>query len=250
MMLGRVAEIWRYPVNGLQGEKLVQARVIATGISGDHLYALRDSASGKVLDPKSYSFSWGESLGKPTMLALSARLSGEEGGQTLSIEESGSTICSTGDPDVDERISASLGAHVELVPYPRFAEARVRSGRTLHLITTGSLDRMNSIYPQGNFDVRRFRPNIVVATEPGLDGFPEGGWLGKELELGGVRILVEKPNERCRVTTMAQPGIVQDPGILETIQRENASNLGVLGRATVEGSLHVGDPVSLADGPN
>ena len=251
MNLGRVAEIWRYPVNGLQGEKLSEARVLATGIYGDHLYAIRDLSSGKILDPKSYNFSWGESLGQPAMLVLTSKLSsGTEGRYTISIESSGRTICTTDQPDASARISASLGADLELVPYPRFAESRVRSGRTLHLLTTGSLGTLGTVYPEGDFDVRRFRPNIVVATTPGSGGYPEERWVGKELELGGVRMLVGKPNVRCKVTTMTQPGIREDPRIMETVQRENASNLGVLGRATVEGNLRVGDPVSLTDGPN
>jgi uncharacterized protein YcbX len=45
---------------------------------------------------------------------------------------------------------------------------------------------------------------------------------------------------------MRQPGIREDPQILETIQRENGSNLGVLCTARVEGSLRVGDSVALA----
>src|SRR5271165_5949412 len=108
MILGRVAEIWRYPVNGLQGEKLTEATVLETGIFGDHLYAIRDKISGKVLDPKSYSFSWGKSLGQPKMLDLTARLSGEAK-SGIAIESPERAICTTDQPDANERISASLG---------------------------------------------------------------------------------------------------------------------------------------------
>src|SRR5208283_651872 len=158
MTLGRVAEIWRYPVNGLQGEKLAEGRVLTTGISGDHLYVLRDLRTNRVLDPKSHPFSWGESLGHPTMLDLEARLYGEPDGEhevRIGTPETG--ICTTGDPGMNRLISATLGDDVELVRYPRIVESRVRSGRTLHLLTTASLASMRRAYPEGDFDVRRFR---------------------------------------------------------------------------------------------
>ena len=47
----------------------------------------------------------------------------------------------------------------------------------LHLLTTGTLDRLRALYPQGRFEVRRFRPNLVVTTAPGNTEFPERtGW--------------------------------------------------------------------------
>lgn len=36
----------------------------------------------------------------------------------------------------------------------------------VHVLTTATLERLREIYPQGRFEVRRFRrPNIVVASE-------------------------------------------------------------------------------------
>ena len=247
MNLGRVAEIWRYPVNGLQGEKLAESRVLSTGISGDHLYVLRDVKSNRVLDPKSHPFSWGESLGHPTMLELGARLSGEPDGEhEVRIGTPEAEICTTKDPNASRLVGESLGGEVELVRYPRIVESWVRSGRTLHLLTTASLEAMSRAYPGRDFGVRRFRPNIVVATQPDLEGYVEDGWVGRELDLGSLRLRVEKPNVRCKVTTMRQPGIVEDALILQTIQSVHGSNLGVMCTALSEGVLRVGDPVSLA----
>jgi len=247
MNLGRVAEIWRYPVNGLQGEKLSESRVLTTGISGDHLYVLRDVRSNRVLDPKSHPFSWGETLGHPTMLELGARLSGEPGGDhVVRIGTPEFEICTTKDPNASRLVSASLGAEVELVRYPRIVESWVRSGRTLHLLTTASLEAMSRAYPGGDFSVRRFRPNIVVATQSGLEDYIEDGWVGRDIEVGSLRLRVGKQNVRCKVTSMGQPGIEEDPRILHTIQSVHGSNLGVMCAAVTEGVLRVGDPVALA----
>ncbi len=247
MTLGRVAEIWRYPVNGLQGERLEESRVLSTGVPGDHLYALRSVRSNRILDPKSYLFSWGESLGHPAMLELTARLSGDpEGEHEVTIETSGATVCTTNDPEMNRLVSASLGDDVELVRYPRIVESRVRAGRTLHLLSTASLAHMTRAYPKGAFDVRRFRPNILVATEQDLQGCVEDGWVGRDIELGDLRLRVEKPNARCKVTTMGQPGIVEDAQILQTIQGVHGGSLGVMCTAIAEGILRVGDRVQLA----
>ena len=32
----------------------------------------------------------------------------------------------------------------------------------VHLLTTTTLDRLRELYPEGRFEVRRFRPNVVV----------------------------------------------------------------------------------------
>ncbi len=166
----------------------------------------------------------------------------------VSIESSGRTVCTSSDPEVNSHISAALGGELELVRYPRFAESRAKSGRTLHLITTASLGRLRDAHPGGDFQARRFRPNIVVDTGRDLDGFPEDGWVGSELEMGPLRVRVEKPNVRCKVTTMRQPGIEEDQLILETIQKVHGSNLGVMCTAIGEGVLRVGDPVGRALG--
>src|SRR3981189_2841869 len=49
----------------------------------------------------------------------------------------------------------------------------------VHLLTTATLDRLRTLYPQGRFEVRRFRPNMVVATSETEPGFAENAWIGK-----------------------------------------------------------------------
>jgi len=36
----------------------------------------------------------------------------------------------------------------------------------VHLLSTATLDRLGDLYPRGRFEVRRFRPNIVVTPRP------------------------------------------------------------------------------------
>jgi uncharacterized protein YcbX len=64
---------------------------------------------------------------------------------------------------------------------------------TVHVVTTATLDRLRELYPQGRFEVRRFRPNIVVQLDSGEKSFAEDAWVGRTVSIGtGVRL---RPND-------------------------------------------------------
>jgi uncharacterized protein YcbX len=144
------------------------------------------------------------------------------------------------------KLSRTLGLAVELVRYPRILETRVRAGRTLHLLTNASLAKMRSFYPEGDFESTRFRPNIVVRVEEEKSGFVEEDWVGKTIKVGSsVRLRVNRPNTRCKVTTMKQGELPEDEMILRTIENRNGNRLGVMCTVETEGKLSVGDALRL-----
>src|SRR5262249_13930791 len=56
----------------------------------------------------------------------------------------------------------------------------------IHIVTDRSLATLARLSPGSDFDVRRFRPNVVVAADEGIEGdFPERAWLRRTLEIGG-----------------------------------------------------------------
>src|SRR5215468_2006678 len=59
----------------------------------------------------------------------------------------------------------------------------------VHLITTSTLARLQSAYPEGVFAIERFRPNLVVDTGSADAGFLENGWIGKTLAIGDELLL-------------------------------------------------------------
>jgi uncharacterized protein YcbX len=73
----------------------------------------------------------------------------------------------------------------------------------LHLITLESLAAMAAHAPSADFDVRRFRPNLVLDTG-GDGGLPENSWCGGELEAPGTTLRGEIPTIRCVMPTREQ----------------------------------------------
>src|SRR2546425_8675844 len=238
---GRVRDLWRYPVMGLQGERLQTAEIREAGVVGDHRYVFQDSGAGRVIDPVTYAHRWGETLAFPSMLDLRARFAPGDSTR-LDIVTPNGRVLSSGDPDFQTRIGEALGVPVKLMEFPQIAETRLRSGRALHLITTASLDSMKNLYPEGDFDPRRVRPNIVVNSPPGRNGFTEESWVGETIRIGPeVTLSVEKTNRRCKVTTLKQNDLPYDGKILETISQKNGNVLGVMCSVVKGGVVAVGD---------
>ena len=93
----------------------------------------------------------------------------------------------------------------------------------IHLLTTTTLERLQDLYPDGRFEIPRFRPNIVVAPPGDERDFVENRWLGRRLVVGvGVELQLIDPCPRCVMTTLAQGDLPHDPAILRTVARHNA----------------------------
>jgi hypothetical protein len=114
----------------------------------------------------------------------------------------------------------------------------------VHILTTATLDRLHELYPQGRFEVARFRPNIVVVPAPGEKDFVENAWVGHTLAIGeSVRLNVTGPCVRCVMTTLPQGGLPRDPGILRTAAQHNKVSVGVYATVERSGTVHRGDAV-------
>ena len=113
----------------------------------------------------------------------------------------------------------------------------------LHVVTTASLAALRA-KGDSDFDVRRFRPNVVVETTE--SGFVEAGWTGGTLVLGACTAFVDCPTPRCSMPTRAQAELGADPKVLKTIVREAERCLGAYATVTRGGEVRVGDAVQFA----
>ncbi len=280
---GAVVSLWRYPVKSMQGEELNAAVVTGRGIAGDRAYAVIDRATGLVASAK-HPRKWGRLFECSAALVEPPGPGDPPPPVRITLPDGG--VVDSRHPDVDRVLSRVLGREVRLAseapagamreadrtPVDADGAAEVVSREdigvaappgtffdygVLHLLTTGTLDRLGELYPGGRFEARRFRPNLVVAPADAVAGFVENEWLGRPLSVGAeVRLDAIDPTPRCVVTTLAQDGLPRDPGILRTLARHSRAASATLAPVVVfpavagiymavlrEGAVHLGDPV-------
>jgi hypothetical protein len=265
---GAVVSLWRYPVKSMMGEELNATEVTEPGLVGDRAYALIDSSDGKVAtakNPKKWPglFDYRATLIEPARAATKVppvRISLPDGTTatsdqgdlnqilsrtlkrevTLRAAEHGSVNAEEYWPDIEGL------EHRDAVTDFTLPEGTFFDCASVHLLTTATLDRLRELYPEGQFEVRRFRPNIVVQPALGEKSFAENGWVGRRLTIGDeVRLSITGPCARCVMTTLAQGDLPKDPGILRTAAQHNQVNVGVYAAVMRGGTIRRGDPVRI-----
>jgi uncharacterized protein YcbX len=279
--LGAVVSLWRYPVKSMMGEELYTAQVQDHGLLGDRAYALLDSADGKVAtakNPRKWPnlFAFQATFSEPA--SSSAQL------PPVRITLPNGTIVTSEQNDLNQALSKALNREVtlaatELGPIVGVPSARPTSWTAhaeeywpdmagldhrdtvtdfalplgtffdcamVHLLTTATLNQLQDFYPRGRFEIRRFRPNIVVEPMGGTQGFVEHTWIGHTLAIGDeVRLSITGPCGRCVMTTLDQGDLPKDSGILRTAVQHNQGNVGVYAAVVRAGTLRRGDRVRL-----
>ena len=114
----------------------------------------------------------------------------------------------------------------------------------VHLMSTTSLA---SLPPEGDepYDVRRFRPNVLVDVQHPASDFPEAQWVGGDVEIGSATMRVTIPTIRCVVPTRPQPDLPLDRQLTRQLAQRTDRFLGVYADVTRPGALRVGDVVSV-----
>ena len=265
--LGSVHSLWRYPVKSMMGEELNATEVTDRGLLGDRAFALVDSADGKVATAKNprkwpHLFDFCATFIESSHAALKVppvRIALSDGATVISDQADLNQVLSQAlSREVTFRASQSgLVTAEEYWPDMEGLDHRdtvtdfTLPGETffdcamVHLLTTATLDCLNELYPQGRFEVRRFRPNIVVQMASGERGFAENSWVGHTLAIGtDVRLNITGPCGRCVMTTLAQGDLSRDPGILRTAALHNQVNIGAYAGAERSGTIRRGDPIS------
>ena len=117
----------------------------------------------------------------------------------------------------------------------------------LLVVTEATLRKLRAIAPSSVIDVRRFRPNLVIATES--EGFPEVAWTGRKLAIGGATLDVLGPCPRCVMITHGFGDVPQDTSLMRTVVKEADQNVGAYAKIASPGDVRVGDAVELSSDP-
>lgn len=271
--LGAVGSLWRYPVKSMMGEELNAAEVTERGLLGDRAYALVDCADGKVVTAKNPR-KWPHVFDFRASFIDPARAGAQVAPVRITLPD-GSMVTSEQD-DCNQILSQALAREVMLNVIGRGDEEAKTSAEeywpdmeglafretvtdfdlpagtffdcaVVHLLTTATLDRLSELYPRGRFEVRRFRPNIVIQSPSGERGFIEDSWIGHTLAMGEeVRLSITGPCGRCVMTTLPQGDLPKDPEILRTAAKHNHVQVGVYAAVAQGGVIRRGDRVRWA----
>lgn len=278
---GSVVALWRYPVKSMMGEELNAAEIAEAGLLGDRAYALVDSSDGKVASAKNPR-KWPTLFDFRAALADMPR----DGKTVppVRITLPNGTVISSEQRDIDQILSTALNRPVTLAVAARFhhrgaepsapdapaakaeeywpdmegldhrdtvtdfglPQGTFFDAAFVHVLTTATLDRLRALYPQGRFEARRFRPNVMIERANGGPDFAENAWIGRTLALGdAVRLSITGPCPRCVMTTLGQGDLPRDTGILRTAAQHNQANVGVYASVLQGGTVRRGDSVRL-----
>ena len=271
--VGSVAALWRYPVKSMMGEELNSSQVTGRGLAGDRQFAVVDRTTGKVGGAKNPR-KWGSFFDFRAAYAGPVRAGAPM--PPVRITLPGGDGVTTGQGDLEQILSRAFGREVTVEEassgdktqaataeeyWPDMAGLGYRDTVTdfdmppgtffdiavVHLLTTATIDRLRALYPQGRFEARRFRPNIVVSTSGEDQGFAENDWVGRIVTIGSdVRLAITEPCPRCVMITLPQGDLPEDSGILRTAARHNGVNAGVYAAVRRGGTVRRGDTVALA----
>jgi uncharacterized protein YcbX len=127
------------------------------------------------------------------------------------------------------------------MPFGRYVDAA-----PVLVLTTASLRTAAGLHPDGEWDVRRFRPNVLLDVDG--DGWVEDGWLGGSLKVGTAELTPRQPCVRCTMVTRPQPGLAADRDIFRTLARNHGGLFGVWCDVVAPGRVEPGDPAAVAGG--
>lgn len=207
-----VSGLWRYPVKSLGGEALRSASVTLDGIEGDRIVHVRG--------PR------GPLTGRTRHGLLTTTASTGPGGEPMVSGHRWDT------PAALEVIRAAAGEGAELAAYAGPERFDVLN---LLVATDGAVERFGH-------DVRRLRPNILLA---GVPDDAEQGWPGHALAVGEVLIGIHSVRQRCIVTSIDPDTGEQDLEVSRRIRRLFGNELALDSWVIRPGTIQVGDPVEL-----
>jgi uncharacterized protein YcbX len=275
---GTVVSLWRYPVKSMMGEELNSSYVTERGLIGDRTYAVVDNQTGKVASAKNPR-KWGKLFDFRSMFVDSPHDVNDIPPVRITFPD-GSNISSNHqeDNDMDSSLSKVFDREVRLMKASGFEEPSYEEywpdidglarretvtdegmpSKTffdiavIHILTTSTINRLRELYPEGRFEVRQFRPNIVVesTSKQKKNDFIEDSWVGKKMTIGkdNVVLKITAPCTRCVMITLTQGDPPQDLGILSTVAKYNQVHVGVYASVERGGTIHRKDLIYLEEG--
>ena len=219
--------LWRYPVKSMAAEPLDSVDLSWHGFAGDRRWAfIRDGVARSgfpwlTIREKPEMRHYRPSFSEPDRLDASPMLVQTPGGREFDV--------------IDGELAAELGPGVRVIRQ----NVGIFDTFPLSLISTQTIKSLGSLV---GFELhpQRFRPNLLIHAT-GDASFPEDSWVGSVLQIGGIRMRVDKRDHRCVMVNIDPSSTESNPAVLKAIARERNSYLGVYGSTVEPGRIAVGD---------
>ena len=219
--------LWRYPVKSMAAEPLDSVDLSWHGFAGDRRWAfIRDGVARSgfpwlTIREKPEMRHYRPSFSEPDRLDASPMLVQTPGGREFDV--------------IDGELAAELGPGVRVIRQ----NVGIFDTFPLSLISTQTIKSLGSLVGS-ELHPQRFRPNLLIHAT-GDASFPEDSWVGSVLQIGGIRMRVDKRDHRCVMVNIDPSSTESNPAVLKAIARERNSYLGVYGSTVEPGRIAVGD---------
>jgi len=208
-----VSQLWRYPVKSLAGESLTTVGIGRDGIPGDRVVRVR-GPEGVRTSRRQYQ-----------LLGLRGTL--DPGGRPYINGHAWNS------PEALALVKGAAGLDAWIEGWQGLDRFDILP---LLVATDGAVAAFGR-------DIRRLRPNIVIA---GVEGLAERDWAGMRLRIGDAVVRLDSLRARCQMTTIDPDTLAVDPLVLRDIVRRFDGKLALNAEVERPGTIKVGDPVRLS----
>jgi len=234
--VGEVEALFQYPVKSMSGELLEVADLGWHGLDGDRRLAFHRLGDRG-------GFPWLTATKLPELILFAPQRRGPAIGGSLPTHvrtPEGEELAVFGQ-ELATEVGRRHGSPVEMMYLNRgiFDEASIS---VITSSTVGEIGRLAAQRP----DVRRFRPNILIASLRSVP-FEEDEWVGGVLSFGETNetaaIGITNRDERCAMVNLDPSSARPAPEMMKAIVQVRDNKAGVYGTVTQRGPLAVGQSV-------
>ncbi|MBS0242287.1 MAG: MOSC domain-containing protein [Proteobacteria bacterium] len=250
---GEIVGLYRYPVKGLSAESLDHVALdVGKTFPHDRAYAIENGAGRFDPDDPKYlpKIHFLMLMRDERLATLSTQF--DDTTDTLTVLRDGRQVArgNLTTPIGRKLIEQFFAAYMkgELRGAPKVVSAPDHSfsdvaAKCVHIVNLASLRELERVTGRKLSPIR-FRPNVVI---DGVPPWEEFNWLGREIDLGSVRLKVFKRTQRCDATNVDPATGAREGSIPAELQRTwGHADFGVYAKVISAGELKIGDGIAAA----
>lgn len=240
-LVGKVANLNRYPVKSMAPEPLTQADLFFQGVRGDRRFAFIQGSNRS-------SFPWLTARELPRMLhykpVFTDPANPDKSDVLITTPEG--VQYDIFDPDLIEELRSQLKDRFRDQEIYAVHLKAAHDDEPFSMLTTYALEKLSNLVGDP-VDPRRFRQNLIIDTtnSPNPD---EQTWVGRQVLIGDanpVHLALSYPDPRCMMPNLNPDTLEQDPRILRNIAQHQNNHMGIFASILTPGTIRLNDPIYL-----